>query len=47
MTHIASLHFTQNGFTALMMACVWGDADMVKMLLKHGANIDHRIKVRL
>ena len=47
MTHTRSPNFTQDGFTALIWACTYGDSTMVKLLVDHGATIDHREKVKI
>ena len=39
--------FPQNGNTALMFECQYGDLAMVKMLVEHGARIDHHNKVNM
>ena len=38
--------FTQNGETALIIACDCGNTDIARMLLDHGAAIDHCDKVK-
>ena len=38
-------YFTQNGRTALFYACLNGHTDTGRMLLDHGAVIDHCEKV--
>ena len=42
----SALYLTQDEFTPLMTACVFGSAAMAKVLLDHGANVDHQTKVR-
>ena len=41
-----SPNFTQDGRTALFYACVYGNIDVARMLLDHGAVIDLCEKVK-
>ena len=41
-----SPNFTQNGRTALITACAYGNTDIARMLLDHGAVIDRFDEVK-
>ena len=38
-------YYVQDGFTPLLAAASAGHADVVDVLLQHGANVDHQDKV--
>jgi len=44
---VGNVHFVamQKGESALMLACGKGYVDIAKVLLEHGANVDHQSKV--
>ena len=44
--NFSDTNFTQDGRTALMGACLFGNTDVARMLLDHGAVIDHCEKVK-